>query len=80
MRDCSTKKMGYSSSNLAITALLELHSKSTGGAINYYKCEICYQYHLTSRGPAIPELSKKNFNSSTKDEVSKWENKFKKYQ
>lgn len=79
MRDCSTKKIGYASSNLAITALIELHLKSIGGPINYYKCQTCEQYHLTSRGPAIPELSKNNSNSSTQNEINKWKNKFKDY-
>ncbi len=79
MRDCSTKKIGYSSSNLAITALIELHLKSIGGPINYYKCQICDQYHLTSRGPAIPELSNKKSNSSTSDTALKWIKKFKDY-
>ena len=79
MRDCSTKKIGYSSSNLAITALIELNLKSIGGPINYYKCEICDQYHLTSRGPAIPELSSKKANSSTSNDALKWIKKFKDY-
>ena len=79
MRDCSTKKIGYTSSNSAITALLELNLKSIGGPINYYKCEICGQYHLTSKGPAIRELSKAKNNSSTNNDVAKWIKKFKDY-
>lgn len=76
MRDCSTKKIGYASSNLAITALLELNVKSIGGPINCYKCHICDQYHLTSKGPAIPQLSP---NNATNTEAFKWIKKFKNY-
>lgn len=85
MRNCSTKKIGYSSKNAAISALIELHKKSSfshgQGPQNVYRCEICDQYHLTSRGPAVAELQqrKSTWNDTTQNEILRWEKKFKKF-
>lgn len=83
MRNCSTKKIGYTSKNAAISALLELHQKSNfssgQGPQNVYRCTECDLYHLTSRGPAIAELQQKKTGNHerTQNEILRWEKKFK---
>lgn len=85
MRTCSSKKIGYSSSGAAVTALLEMHRKSVfspgEGPQNVYRCHICDQYHMTSRGPAIPELQQKIsvHSDKTQNDITYWVNKFKDY-
>lgn len=86
MRTCSSKKVGYSSSGAAITVLLEMHRKSGfaagEGPQNVYKCHICDQFHMTSRGPALPELKQISLSASserTQNDVLRWMNKFKEY-
>lgn len=77
--------MGYSSKNAAISALLELHQKSSfgnsQGPQNVYRCHLCDQYHLTSRGPALNELQKNNSSISekTQNDIARWERKFKNF-
>ncbi|MCO5232007.1 MAG: hypothetical protein M9958_12725 [Chitinophagales bacterium] len=83
MRNCSTKKIGYSSENSAISALLEAHQKSNfntnSGPQNIYKCSICEQYHLTSRKPSHPVLKQNatSMSERTQNDIQRWSNKFK---
>lgn len=85
MRTCSSRKIGYSSSGAAVTALLEMHRKSAfssgEGPQNVYRCHLCDQYHMTSRGPAIRELQQKGNSQSdkTQNDINYWTNKFKDY-
>ena len=37
-------------------ALIQSHILFTSTAINYYQCDICGQYHLTSKGDRNPIL------------------------
>ncbi len=85
MRTCSSKKISYSSYHAALTALKEVHVKAgyriQEGPQNIYRCEICDQYHLTSKGAAHPELKSGsgNFSERTQNEISRWKDKFKDY-
>ncbi|MCO5233736.1 MAG: hypothetical protein LC105_12375 [Chitinophagales bacterium] len=85
MRDCSSKKIGYSSESSAISALLEAHQKSNfeinNGPQNIYRCSICDQYHLTSKKPshAILKQNSTIANETIKNDIQRWTNKFKNF-
>lgn len=83
MRNCPSGKQCYSSSSMALVALLEVHQKTQfnvhSGPINFYRCSLCDQYHLTSIGTLHPDLKKFKANPKAKfqDEAAKWEKKWK---
>ena len=85
MRDCPSRKIGYSSYHAAVEALLETHRKSgftkTEGPQNIYRCSICDQYHLTSHGTPIKELNelKSSFSDRTQNQINRWLDKHKGY-
>lgn len=57
-----TGKIFHLTANMALTALLEVHSKrifvSGPHPVNFYQCPHCKGWHLTSAGAMHPELSK----------------------
>lgn len=60
MASCSTGKRRFPTETLALEALLEAHAlyhyKAGQGPQTVYTCEICGDFHFTSRGPAHPKL------------------------
>lgn len=59
---CRAGKRTYATPELAINALLEAHISFKyppgGGPRNFYHCEDCGLYHLTSSGDTEPSLAK----------------------
>ncbi len=47
---CVTKKNGYYSEEEVQEALVRSQIRFSLGAINYYLCNDCNEYHLTSQG------------------------------
>ncbi|MBL3658345.1 hypothetical protein [Fulvivirga sediminis] len=80
--DCISKKRCYDTPEQAEDALLGSHIRynhsKNSGPINYYKCEHCGCYHLTSQGETNSALTSKNNKSKIKlaQEASYWEDKF----
>jgi len=58
LRDnCPTGKRSYLSAAIAEEALIQSHvignHREGSGPINYYQCELCGNWHLTSKGDSI---------------------------
>ena len=84
MRLCSSKKITYSSHSAAVTALIEARKKSSysvgEGPQNVSRCDLCDQYHLTSRGPLHKDLQNVSaFSERTQNAANRWLEKHKKY-
>jgi hypothetical protein len=81
--NCNSGKRSYRSEALATDALIEAHVQfnyRTGtGPVNYYKCEDCADYHLTSQGAVNTRLAEAQANGTIKKlkAASEWSNKFK---
>ena len=58
MEHCSSKKKSYYTADEAEEALIRSHIRFHKPAVSYYLCEICAQFHLTSRGETHPLLLK----------------------
>jgi hypothetical protein len=80
---CITKKIMYSSRELAEDALVELWMKNDyqpmQGPIAVYKCDDCGEFHHTSRPPMNEKLAKMLASDKMKiqKEANKWLEKFK---
>lgn len=80
---CSSGKRAYTTEALAIEALLQAHvlfNYRTGtGPVNYYKCEDCGAYHLTSQGLMNEQLTKALADGSIKKlrTAAEWNDRFK---
>ena len=55
--DCSTKKNQYYTEDEAVEALIRSHIRFNKPALNYYLCDECTHYHLTSRREKHPLLN-----------------------
>ncbi len=53
---CITGKNGYYREEEAQEALIRSHIRFSNAANNYYLCEECGEYHLTSQGGLHPLL------------------------
>jgi len=79
--NCPTGKRSYSSSSLAEEALIQSHiignHREGNGPKNYYKCDYCGNWHLTSKGDVslINGDVKKRIEKEKK--AYEWERKFK---
>ena len=75
---CVTGKNGYYSEDEANEALIRSHISFSKPAVNYYLCNDCGEYHLTSQGVINPLLD----NPEIKDRIRKekqsqdWEGRF----
>ena len=58
MEHCSSKKKSYYTADEAEEALIRSNIRFHKPAVSYYLCEICAQFHLTSRGETHPLLLK----------------------
>ena len=47
---CVTRKKGYYNENEAEEALIRSHINFVRPAVNFYLCNDCNEYHLTSQG------------------------------
>lgn len=60
MAACSTGKRRFLTEALALEALLEAHAiyhyRPGQGPQTVYTCEVCGDFHFTSRGPLHPKL------------------------
>ena len=54
---CSTEKKGYYREDDVQEALIRSHIRFLKAAINYYLCDECGEYHLTSQGGLHPLLN-----------------------
>ncbi|MBX2894226.1 MAG: hypothetical protein KF763_02195 [Cyclobacteriaceae bacterium] len=58
---CNSGKRAYRTETLAVDALLEAHVhfdyRPGTGPVNFYKCEECGEFHLTSRGASNSKLT-----------------------
>ena len=72
---CVTGKNGYYSESEVQEALIRSHIRSNQGAKNYYQCEDCNEYHLTSQGAENPLLQEAEVQARIKQErrVQEWE-------
>lgn len=64
---CSSGKIAYDSTYEVEEALIYSQVNFESGAINYYKCEFCSCYHLTSTGTLHPLLN----DESVKNRIDK---------
>ena len=58
MMNCSSKKNQYYTEDEGAEALIRWHIRFNKPALSYYLCSECAQYHLTSREPKHPLLSR----------------------
>jgi hypothetical protein len=83
MRTCKSGKECYASGSMALEALLEVHRKrqyfASKGPVNFYKCEFCHFWHLTSTGMPHKEVQAylNSGKTAIQDEANKWGNKWK---
>jgi hypothetical protein len=75
---CSTGKKGYYNENEVQEALIRSHIRFQSTACNYYMCNDCGEYHLTSRGEKHPLLDDSEIQKRIKDEQREqdWLGKF----
>jgi hypothetical protein len=77
--ECLSHKVCYISEEEAQEALIQAHVKFMHGPINFYLCNNCGSYHLTSKGERNNELD----SEATKDRIIKerkalsWEERLK---
>jgi hypothetical protein len=83
MKSCSSGKRSYHSALQAEQALLELQSRNEfragDGPVGTYRCDICGEYHLTSKGPINPSLASRLSDGSIarQREANRWIDKLK---
>ena len=58
MPSCSQNKNGYYTEEEVQEALIRSQIRFVKAATNYYCCQECGEYHLTSRGERHPILNK----------------------
>ena len=75
---CVTKKKGYYSEDEVQEALIRSHIRFTGPAQNYYVCNDCGEYHLTSQGSLHEMISRPEVQDRIRLErrSQEWEGKF----
>lgn len=84
MSNCSSGKRSYLSESLAEEALIgahiNYHYTKGQGPIGIYQCELCGQYHLTSKGNMNQRLEKALQGGTIKKgrDANWWENQSKK--
>ena len=66
--DCITGKNEYYSESEVQEALIRSHIRFEHAAKNYYQCDDCGEYHLTSQGDFHPILSEPEIKSRIKSE------------
>ena len=78
---CSTGKNGYYSEEEAQEALIRSHIRFVKAAKNYYLCNDCHEYHLTSQGEQhlILNDSKVQERIKREQQSQEWEGRFKKW-
>ncbi|UII24175.1 hypothetical protein [Fulvivirga ligni] len=80
--DCISNKRCYDTAEQAEDALLRSHMQYQHhqGPVNFYRCDYCHAYHLTSKGDVHNSLKSSDNKSKIKlgQEASYWEDKFKK--
>ncbi len=71
-------KREFQTKMAAEEALIQSHIIFTSPAINYYQCDNCGQFHLTSKGNTNPILEKDVIKERIKREqqARQWENKY----
>lgn len=76
---CSTGKNGYYSETEVQEALIRSHIGFKSAASNYYLCEECGEYHLTSQGGLHPLLNDPKVQERIKREQQEqeWKSRFK---
>lgn len=80
---CSSGKRTYTTEALANEALLQAHVlfnyRAGAGPVNYYKCEDCGAYHLTSQGLMNEQLAKAQADGTIKKlrTAAEWNERFK---
>ena len=55
---CNSKKNQYYTEDEAVEALIRSHIRFHKPALTYFLCAECSQFHLTSKGPKHPLLSR----------------------
>ena len=63
---CSKRE--FQTKTEAEEALIQSHIIFTSPAVNYYECDRCGQYHLTSKGERNPLLDDKEIQQKIKRE------------
>lgn len=82
--DCSSKKVIYHSEQEAVEALLQNRGRFSypqgSGPINVYKCELCGNFHFTSKGEIHDSLMSNDGQSriNREQEANFWINKLRK--
>ena len=77
---CSTGKKGYYTEDEVQEALIRSHIRFISTASNYYVCDDCGEYHLTSQGGKHPLLDNPAIRTRIKNEQREqdWLGKFNK--
>lgn len=77
---CVSRKLGYFTEAEVQEALIRSHINFKQGALNYYLCADCSEYHLTSKGTDHPLLSDPGVVKRIKLERTEmdWQRKFRK--
>jgi hypothetical protein len=75
---CSTGKNGYYTEAEVQEALIRSHIRFVKAASNYYQCNDCGEYHLTSKGEPHPILDDPTVQQRIKQErlSQDWEGRF----
>ncbi len=75
---CSRGKKGYYTEEEVKEALIRSHIRFSSTATNYYICDDCGEYHLTSRGKKNPLLDDPEVQKRIKNEQREqdWLGKF----
>lgn len=80
--NCSSGKLSYSTRALAEDALIDLHIRRNfpedQGPQNVYECDICGNWHLTSRAPSRNQRLQEMMDSGQlrlKQQAYKWGNR-----
>lgn len=75
---CSTGKNGYYTEEEVQEALIRSHIKFIKAAINYYQCNDCGEFHLTSQGALHSLINKPKVQERIKRErrSQEWEGRF----
>ncbi len=76
---CSTGKNGYYTEEEVQEALIRSQIRFIKAANNYYQCNDCGEYHLTSQGDEHPMLKEPKVVARIQREqrVQEWEGRFK---
>lgn len=75
---CSTGKNGYYTEKEVQEALIRSHIKFNKAAINYYQCNDCGEFHLTSQGALHSLINEPKVQERIKRErkSQEWEGRF----